>query len=94
MQLSGHRLSDHAMSTATTVGDLYAAFKTKEKSKKLVDTDQLQHIKTNLPNVAVYPRKRTVAAKEAEVGRWKLIQAEMFSRGLPTHSRPQREAVQ
>jgi hypothetical protein len=36
-----------------------------------------------LPNVKIYDRRITPIDKEISVGRWKLIEEELKSRGLP-----------
>ena len=38
-----------------------------------------------LPNVEIHARKRNFVDKEVEVGRWKVIEAELKGRGLPVH---------
>ena len=36
-----------------------------------------------LPNVEIYEAKRNFVQKEMEIGRWKVIEAELKRRGLP-----------
>ena len=88
MQLTGHRVPDPTLSASTTLADLYNAFKTKEKPKKLAQTEQLQRLKAEMPNVAVHATRRTPIHKEKEIGRWKVIEDALRARDLPiTRSR-------
>lgn len=36
-----------------------------------------------LPNVEIYDTKRNFVQKEMEIGRWKVIEAELKKKGLP-----------
>lgn len=83
MQLTGKRIPDPAVSSATTLEDLYNAFKTKEKIKKLAQTPQLKQVSEQLPNVKVHASRRTPVHKEKEIGRWKIIEDELVLRDLP-----------
>lgn len=40
----------------------------------------------NFPNVQISPKRLTMVAKETEIGRWKLIEAELAKRGLPSEA--------
>ena len=83
MQLTGCRLPDPAISAAKTLADLYYAFRTKEKPKKLVETPQLQRLNEQLSNVTIHSSRRTYVHKEKAVGRWKVIENELIARDLP-----------
>ena len=92
MQLTGNRIPDPIISNASTLADLHNAFKVKEKPKKLAQTEQMQRLKVEAPNVAVHSRRRTPIDKEREVGRWKVIQDELIARDLPVTGSRWREA--
>ena len=92
MQLTGHRIPDPVISNANTLADLHNAFKAKEKPKKLVQTEQMQRLKTELPNVTVHHRRQTPIDKEKEVGRWKVIEDELIARDLPVTGSRWRDA--
>jgi hypothetical protein len=83
LQLTGKRLPDPVISTATTLADLYAAYKTPAPPKKLAHTPQIQQLKVELPNVSVHARRQTPIDKERKIGRWKVIEDELRARGLP-----------
>ncbi|KAK5128418.1 hypothetical protein LTR85_003086 [Meristemomyces frigidus] len=83
LQLTGKRLPDPAISSAATVADLYHAFRTKEKPKKLAQTPQLQRLSLDAPNVSVHSKRQTPIDKERAVGRWKVIEEELVRRDLP-----------
>ncbi|KAK4541166.1 hypothetical protein LTR36_008240 [Oleoguttula mirabilis] len=83
LQLTGKRLPDPALSRAATVADLYTAFRTKDKPKKLAQAPQLQRLNVEAPNVSVYLRRQTPIDKDIAVGRWKVIEEELVRRDLP-----------
>ena len=85
LQLTSHRLSDHALSTSPTLGDLWSHYATPTVPKKLAHTKPLQKLGTNphIPNVTVHPRRQTPIDREKSVGRWKVIEEELVQRGLP-----------
>ncbi|KAK4620000.1 hypothetical protein CLAFUW4_11266 [Fulvia fulva] len=83
MQLTGKRIPDPDVSSATSLEDLYNAFKIKEKIKKLAQTPQLQQVSQQAPNVQVHASRRTPVHKEKEIGRWKMIEDELVLRDLP-----------
>ncbi|KAK6418592.1 hypothetical protein LTR95_017177 [Oleoguttula sp. CCFEE 5521] len=82
-QLTSHRLPDAVVSTASTPTDLYHAYITKPAPKKLAQTKELSKVKVSVPNVTVYSKRRTPIDKEKDVGRWKVIEAELLRRNLP-----------
>lgn len=94
-QLTGCRIPDPVISSASTVANLYDAVKAKEKPQKLAEMPEVQQLNSELPNVQIHRRKRSMITKEKEVGRWKLIEAELNARDLPvTGTRhPQGKAV-
>ncbi|KAI5360855.1 putative ribosomal protein L50, mitochondria [Septoria linicola] len=83
MQLSGKRLPDIQMNNASTLSDLYEAFKVKEKSKRLHEAPQVEQLAQTLPNVTVHKSRRTPVHKERQIGRWKVIEEELEMRDLP-----------
>lgn len=83
MQLSGKRIPDIQLNNAKTLGDIYNAFKTKERAKKLAHAPELQELAKTLPNVTVYKSRRTPVHKEKRIGRWKVIEEELAVRDLP-----------
>ena len=91
LQITGYRIPDPVISAANTLRDLHTAFKTKEKPKKLAQTEQLQQLK-GAPNVAVHASRRTPIHKEKAVGRWKVIEEELIARDLPVTGSRWREA--
>ncbi len=64
----------------------------KAKAKKLADSEQLQALKADIPNVTVHPNRQTVIHKEKAVGRWKVIEEELMKRDLPVTGSRWREA--
>jgi hypothetical protein len=79
------------MSRATTLSDLYKAFKFKEPAKKLYQAEEMQSLK-EASNVQVLGRRKTVVDREKAVGRWKLIEEELDMRGLPLFGTKYRDA--
>ena len=55
----------------------------KPKPKKLAEELLINEKITSLPNVRVSERKPSFVEKETEIGRWKVIEAELNRRGLP-----------
>ncbi|KAF2210265.1 hypothetical protein CERZMDRAFT_99682 [Cercospora zeae-maydis SCOH1-5] len=83
MQLSGKRIPDIQMNSAQSLNDLYEAFKTRDKPKKLAQAPQVQELASTLPNVTVHKWRRTPIHKEKQIGRWKIIEEELLKRDLP-----------
>jgi hypothetical protein len=83
MQLTGKRIPDIKAANAKTLEDLYNAVKVKEKPKKLAQMPEVQEIAQTIPNVKVYPSRRTPVHKEKVIGRWKVIEQELLRRDLP-----------
>ena len=83
MSLTGVRIHDPKISEFSKLGDVVAYLSEKPKPKKLVDMLLADSQLMALPNVEVFERRHTPIDKEKEVGRWKLIEAELSKRGLP-----------
>ena len=83
MQLTGTRIHDPKISEFQTVGDVVDHLSEKPKPKKLADALLSQPSLMALPNVEIFERRHTQIDKEKEVGRWKVIEAELIRRGLP-----------
>ncbi|RJE27358.1 Ribosomal subunit 39S [Aspergillus sclerotialis] len=85
-QLTGQRLSDSLISSATRVKHLveYLDKKGEQAPKKLAVTLAESSTLQKLPNVKIFKERQTPAHKDREVGRWKLIDAELRERGLVT----------
>lgn len=82
-QLTGHRLPDPAISSATSLSDLYLAYKRKPEPKRLAEARQMKEVNLDLPNVKVHQYRQTPIDKEKQVGRWKVIEEELLARNLP-----------
>lgn len=82
-QLTGHRVRDPVISSATSMSHLYQALKTRPEPEKLAHAKQLRKVNLDLPNVTVHDHRRTPIHKHQEVGRWKVIEEELINRGLP-----------
>jgi hypothetical protein len=59
----------------------------KPRPKNLAETLATKTELTSLPNVKIISRRETPVDKEKAVGRWKIIEAELRSRGLPVLGR-------
>ncbi|RDW71732.1 hypothetical protein BP5796_07766 [Coleophoma crateriformis] len=87
MQLTGVRISDHAIQSSGTAYALLTRLATPPKSRKLVDDLAAKEQLMTLPNVSVFAKRVTPIDKERMAGRWKLIEAELEKRGLPITGR-------
>ncbi|WPH02832.1 Hypothetical protein R9X50_00570000 [Acrodontium crateriforme] len=83
LQITGKRLSDPVVSRATTVEDLYNAYRAPIVPKKLHQQPQIKEVKVSIPNVKVHKKKQTTMHQEQEIGRWKIIEQELEKRRLP-----------
>lgn len=83
MQLTGIRIPDSAVTSSHTVRSLLAHLSRKPKPAKLFDELVQKDDLVNLPNVKVFDRRITPIDREKIVGRWKIIERELTSRGLP-----------
>jgi hypothetical protein len=61
----------------------------KPRAKNLAETLATKAELVSLPNVKIMGRRETPVDKEKAVGRWKVIEAELRSRGLPVLGRAQ-----
>jgi hypothetical protein len=59
----------------------------KPRPKNLAETLATKTELASLPNVKIMGRRETPVDKEKAVGRWKVIEAELRSRGLPVLGR-------
>jgi hypothetical protein len=59
----------------------------KPRPKNLAETLVTKTELASLPNVKIMSRRETPVDKEKAVGRWKIIEAELRSRGLPVLGR-------
>jgi hypothetical protein len=59
----------------------------KPRPKNLAETLATKTELASLPNVKIISRRETPVDKEKAVGRWKIIEAELRSRGLPVLGR-------
>lgn len=84
MQVTGKRVPDSVVSRATTVEDLYNAYKTPVAPKKLHQQPQMKEVKVSIPNVKVHRKKQKMMHQERAIGRWKVIEQELEKRGIPT----------
>jgi hypothetical protein len=53
------------------------------KPKNIAETLLMKENLAHLPNLKIMGRRETPVDKEKEVGRWKVIEAELEERGLP-----------
>lgn len=53
------------------------------KPKNIAETLLIKGNLAHLPNLKIMGRRETPVDKEKEVGRWKVIEAELGERGLP-----------
>jgi hypothetical protein len=81
--LSGHRARDSVVSNATTMQGLYNGLKIRPESEKLWQAQELKKLDVALPNVTVHKVRQTPIHKHQQVGRWKVIEEELITRGLP-----------
>jgi len=76
-------MSDFALSKVTTLRDLSMLLVRKPKQEKVAQSLHEQERIKELPNIKVYQRRVTPVDKEKALGRWKIIEKELFDRGLP-----------
>ena len=53
------------------------------KPKSIAETLLMKENLAHLPNLKIMGRRETPVDKEKEIGRWKVIEAELEERGLP-----------
>jgi hypothetical protein len=61
----------------------FNALKEKERPQKLAQTKAMQEMGAATPNVTVHSRRQTMIDKEKQIGRWKVIEAELEAREIP-----------
>lgn len=83
MQLTGVRIPDPAVEGIKNGKGLLGFLVKKPKPKKLAESLMTDETLNGLPNVKMMDRRYTPIDKEKEVGRWKVIEAELISKGLP-----------
>lgn len=83
MQLTGVRIPDPAVEGIKSGKGLLGFLVKKPKPKKLAESLKTDETLNSLPNVKMMDRRYTPIDKEKEVGRWKVIEAELISKGLP-----------
>jgi hypothetical protein len=71
------------MSSSHTIRSLLTHITQKPKPATVFDALAERSDLVNLPNVMIYNRRITPIDKEKMVGRWKVIEKELNSRGLP-----------
>lgn len=72
------------MGAVKTLQDLLTIASKPEQPKRLAQELELNGILDGLTNVSLHDRRITPIDKEVSVGRWKVIEAELAKRGLPT----------
>ncbi|TVY85030.1 hypothetical protein LSUE1_G001506 [Lachnellula suecica] len=83
LQLTGVRVPDSAMKSARTAQSILSHLVTPPKPRKLIEALEQKEDLLSLPNVSMSGRRVTPIDREKAAGRWKLIEKELESRGLP-----------
>lgn len=83
MQLSGLRVSDHALNAAPTAGALFETLVIPQKKPKLAEGLLANEELASLPNVRISGKRIGEITRETEIGRWKVIKEELLRRNLP-----------
>lgn len=86
-RLTGTPIPDHVIHNATSVSWLVSSMVKNKGTQKLFDSLSADGKLEKLPNVTVMGRRETPVDKEMQVGRWKLIEAELKRRDLPVLGR-------
>jgi hypothetical protein len=88
-QLTGHRIPDPVINSAQSLVPIYEHLMAQDSNKPKKVGDQILANKdlVNLPNVHFMPRRETPVDRDKRVGRWKVIEAELESKGLPVLGR-------
>lgn len=84
LQLSGYKIPDVVMDQCSSANDLLLALRrvAQPKPTKVYDVLASDTRLANLTNVTIHQKRIKMHEKEAQVGRWKLIEAEFQKRGL------------
>ncbi|CAG8977894.1 hypothetical protein HYALB_00001771 [Hymenoscyphus albidus] len=83
MQLTGARFPDSAIQSAKSVENILSYLIKPPKPTKLAEAITQNPELLNLPNVSISQHKVTYHDKERNIGRQKLVRAELMARGLP-----------
>ncbi len=83
MQLTGTRIADPVISRLKNAGDIVRHMVKPAPAKRLIDDLAESKEIGKLPNVEMWETRYTEKDRETEIGRWKLIEAELEKRGLP-----------
>lgn len=86
-RITGRTVPDHIIHNAPTIAAFHMALIKPQKPPKLFETLSKDSQLTKLPNVTLAGRRQTPIDKEMQVGRWKLIEAELQRRNLPVTGR-------
>ena len=88
-QLTGHRIPDPVIIAPRSLRPIYSYLRwgRDTKPKKIADRLLIKADVINLPNVHIMPRRETPVDKDKRLGRWKIIEAELHSKGLPILSK-------
>lgn len=83
--MTGYRFPDSQLSRLSSPTRVlkYLDKASKPRPSKLADVLLANEQLTSLPNVKISGQKVSPMSKEAEVGRWKIIEEELLARGLP-----------
>ena len=84
MQLTGTRIPDPSIPRLNTAASLFQFLIKPPPAKHLVDDLRENATLQGLPNVQISAERWTMKRKEVEIGRWKLIEAELDKRGVPS----------
>ena len=87
--MTGFRIPDPVLARARTLRSIYIyqLEAIKPRPKNLAEMLATKSELASLPNVKIMGRRETPVDKEKAVGRWKVIEAELRSRGLPVLGR-------
>ena len=88
-QLTGRRLPDPLITSPKNLKSIFSYLRrdSDSKPKKLADQLLIKADVVSLPNVYIMPRRETPVDKDKRLGRWKMIEAELHSKGLPILSK-------
>ncbi len=84
MQLTGTRIPDPAIPSLNTAASLLKFLIKPPPAKHLFEDLCENPALQGLPNLQISRERLTMVRKEIEIGRWKLIEAELAKRGVPS----------